>query len=61
MQDVEALSLRGQLPAPLIEGRLRVGELATQEGDLIPQVINQGIRRRWIGSWVALGRLFGRL
>ncbi len=61
VQHVEPLPLRGQFPAPLIEGSLRVGELATQEGDLIPQVVNEGVRRRWVRRWGALGRLFGRL
>jgi len=55
VQDVEPLALGGKLRAPKRERGLRLDQLTTQEGNVIPEVGNQRVR----GRWVAVGRVFG--
>ncbi len=49
VEHVEALPFGSEFPAPLIKRGLSISELATQEANLVPEVRDQGVGRRWVG------------
>ncbi len=49
VEHLEALPLGSKLPAPLVKCGLSLGELATEEANLILEVRDQDVGGRWVG------------